>query len=252
MGSADRNIAVIVLAAGKGTRMRSRTAKVLHPLAGRPMLDYPLATAEALEPDRIVVVVGREADRVRETFEGRAHFALQEPQRGTGHAVLTARDELAGFRGDVLILYGDVPLLRAESLREMQRLRAATDAALVVLTAEADVPGIIIRDAAGRVDRIVEAPDATPDELAIRERNTGVYLLDSEWLWKTLSQVGDDNEQGEIYLTDHGRDQLVRDGLKGRGVASGGCRKKPSASTHELELAAAGCGGDAPSEAATS
>jgi len=213
MGSADRNIAVIVLAAGKGTRMKSRTAKVLHPIAGRPMLDYPLATAEALDPDRVVVVVGRDADRVRETFEGRARFVLQDPQRGTGHAVLSARDELADFSGDVLILYGDTPLLRADSLREMLRLRAETDAALVVLTAEADVPGIIIRDAAGRIERIVEAPDATHDEQAIRERNTGVYLLDSEWLWKTLSQVGDDNEQGEIYLTDI-LEISVRDGRR--------------------------------------
>ena len=140
--------------------------------------------------------------QVRERFAGRATFVLQEPQRGTGHAVLTARDALADFRGDVLILYGDTPLLRPETLRAMAALRAETDADLVILTAAVDVPGIVVRDAAGRVARIVEAPDATPDELAIAERNTGVYLLDSEWLWKTLSQVGDDNEQGEIYLTD--------------------------------------------------
>jgi bifunctional UDP-N-acetylglucosamine pyrophosphorylase/glucosamine-1-phosphate N-acetyltransferase len=202
MSAAARNIAVAILAAGKGTRMKSRLAKVLHPIAGRPMLDYPLSTAEALEPERIVTVVGRDADQVRERFDDRATFVLQEPQRGTGHAVLTARDALADFRGDVLILYGDTPLLRPETLRAMAALRAETDADLVILTAAVDVPGIVVRDAAGRVARIVEAPDATPDELAIAERNTGVYLLDSEWLWKTLSQVGDDNEQGEIYLTD--------------------------------------------------
>jgi len=202
MSVADRPIAVIILAAGKGTRMKSRTAKVLQPLAGRPMLGYALATAEALCPEHIVVVVGRDAETVEERFAGRANFVRQEPQRGTGHAVLTARDALADFRGDVLILYGDTPLLRPETLRSMSELRAETDAALVVLTAEVDVRGIIVRDANGRVVRIVEAPDATPAELEIAERNTGVYLLDSEWLWKTLSQVGDDNEQGEIYLTD--------------------------------------------------
>jgi bifunctional UDP-N-acetylglucosamine pyrophosphorylase/glucosamine-1-phosphate N-acetyltransferase len=202
MSAADRNIAIVVLAAGKGTRMKSRLAKVLHPIAGRPMLGYALSTAEALEPERIVAVVGRDADAVRERFEGRATFVLQEPQRGTGHAVLTARDALADFRGDVLILYGDTPLLRPEALRAMAALRAETNADLVVLTAAVDVPGIVVRDAVGRVARIVEAPDATPDELAISERNTGVYLLDAEWLWKTLSQVGDDNQQGEIYLTD--------------------------------------------------
>jgi bifunctional UDP-N-acetylglucosamine pyrophosphorylase/glucosamine-1-phosphate N-acetyltransferase len=202
MSAADRKIAIAILAAGAGTRMKSRTAKVLHPIAGRPMLDYPLSAAEALAPERISVVVGRDADQVRETFAGRAEFVLQEQQRGTGHAVLTARDSLADFRGDVILLYGDTPLLRPESLRAMTALRAETDADLVVLTAAVDVPGIVVRDAAGRVARIVEATDATPDELAIEERNTGVYLLDSEWLWKTLSQVGDDNEQGEIYLTD--------------------------------------------------
>lgn len=202
MRAADRPIAVIILAAGRGTRMKSRIAKVLQPLAGRPMLGYPLATAESLRPEHIVVVVGRDADLVEEEFRGRAKFARQENQRGTGHAVLMARDTLADFRGDVLILYGDTPLLRPETLRAMSELRAETDAALVVLTAEVDVRGIVVRDADGRVVRIVEAPDATPAELEIAERNTGVYLLDSEWLWKTLSQVGDDNEQGEIYLTD--------------------------------------------------
>jgi len=202
MAKTDRKIGVIVLAAGRGTRMKSRTAKVLQPLAGKPMLAYPLATAAALAPDRIVTVVGRDADEVEAAFAGQTAFAHQEQQRGTGHAVLMARDALADFRGDVLILYGDTPLLRPETLRRMIALRAETQAALVVLTAKVDVRGIVIRDAEGRVVRIVEAPDATPDELAIEERNTGVYLLDSEWLWKTLSQVGDDNEQGEIYLTD--------------------------------------------------
>jgi bifunctional UDP-N-acetylglucosamine pyrophosphorylase/glucosamine-1-phosphate N-acetyltransferase len=202
MGSADRKIAVIILAAGSGTRMKSRTAKVLQPLAGRPMLGYPLATAEALHPEHLVVVIGRDGDLVAKQFAGRATFVRQEKQRGTGHAVLMARDALAGFRGDILILYGDTPLLRPETLQTMTELRAKTDAALVVLTAAVDVRGIVVRDAGGRIARIVEAPDATPAELEIEERNTGVYLLDSEWLWKTLSQVGDDNEQGEIYLTD--------------------------------------------------
>jgi bifunctional UDP-N-acetylglucosamine pyrophosphorylase/glucosamine-1-phosphate N-acetyltransferase len=202
MPEMDRKIGVIVLAAGRGTRMKSRTAKVLQPLAGKPMLAFSLATAAALAPERIVTVVGRDAEEVEAAFAGRTTFVRQEQQRGTGHAVLMARDALADFRGDVLILYGDTPLLRPETLRRMIALRAETQAALVVLTAKVDVRGIVIRDAEGRVVRIVEAPDATPDELAIEERNTGVYLLDSEWLWKTLSQVGDDNEQGEIYLTD--------------------------------------------------
>jgi bifunctional UDP-N-acetylglucosamine pyrophosphorylase/glucosamine-1-phosphate N-acetyltransferase len=202
MSSAERKLAILILAAGQGTRMKSRTAKVLHPIAGRPMLDYPLSVAESLEPDRVVVVVGRDAEAVRRRFDGRAEFVLQEQQRGTGHAVLSARDALAGFSGDVLICYGDTPLLSSETLRAMAERRRDTGADLMMLTAEVDVPGIVVRGADGRVARVVEIPDATPDELAIVERNTGVYLLNSEWLWKTLSQVGDDNEQGEIYLTD--------------------------------------------------
>ncbi|MBW2667801.1 MAG: bifunctional UDP-N-acetylglucosamine diphosphorylase/glucosamine-1-phosphate N-acetyltransferase GlmU [Deltaproteobacteria bacterium] len=202
MSFAERKLAILILAAGQGTRMKSRTAKVLHPIAGRPMLDYPLSAAEALEPDRVVVVVGRDAEAVRQCFDGRAEFVLQEQQRGTGHAVLSARDALAGFSGDVLILYGDTPLLSSGTLRAMVERRRDTGADLMILTAEVDVPGIVVRDADGGVARVVEAPDATPDELAIVERNTGVYLLNSEWLWKTLSQVGDDNEQGEIYLPD--------------------------------------------------
>lgn len=166
------------------------------------MLDYALSSAEALAPDRIVTVVGHDADQVRNHFAGRVTFAVQEPQRGTGHAVLVAREALDGFHGDVLILYGDTPLLRTETLLAMAARRAETGADLVVLTAAADVPGIVVRDAEGRVARIVEAPDATTEELAIEERNTGVYLVDSEWLWKVLPQVGDANQQGEIYLTD--------------------------------------------------
>ncbi len=201
MSPGSREIAAVVLAAGQGTRMKSGLAKVLHPLLGRPMLHFPLAAAEALAPERIVVVVGRDADAVRETFAGRARFAHQEEQLGTGHAVLQAEAELEGFHGDVVVLYGDTPVLSGESLQRMAELKARTGADLVVLSAAVDVPGIIVRDASGRLSRIVEATDASPEELAIEERNTGVYLLDRDLLWKALAQVDDDNEQGELYLT---------------------------------------------------
>jgi len=207
------SIAVVVLAAGKGTRMKSGLAKVLHPLAGRPMLSFPLAVAESLNPERLVVVVGRDADRVRETFAERATFVLQDEQRGTGHAVAQAEQALERFNGDVLILYGDTPLIRPETLAQMVATKAQARADLVLLTAEVEVPGVVIRDEAGAVARIVEATDATADELAIRERNTGVYLLSAELLWKTLAQIGDRNEQGEIYLTDL-VGLSVRDGLR--------------------------------------
>jgi bifunctional UDP-N-acetylglucosamine pyrophosphorylase/glucosamine-1-phosphate N-acetyltransferase len=201
MNGESRRLAVVILAAGQGTRMKSRLAKVLHPIAGRPMLGYPLAAAEALSPERIVVVVGRDAEAVREAFADRAVFALQADQRGTGHAVLEAQSALDAFEGDLLVLYGDTPLLRPETLSRMREKKTASGADLVLLSAPVDVPGIVVRDAAGRLAKIVEAPDATPEELAIRERNTGVYLVDKSLLLKTLHQVDDRNEQGEIYLT---------------------------------------------------
>jgi bifunctional UDP-N-acetylglucosamine pyrophosphorylase/glucosamine-1-phosphate N-acetyltransferase len=202
MAAASREIAVLILAAGKGTRMKSGRAKVLHEIAGRPMLGYPLALAESLAPQRLVVVIGRDGDRVRELFAGRATFVVQSEQRGTGHAVLQAREALEGFGGDVLVLYGDTPLLRASTLQRMRALRAESSADLVILSARLALPGRVVRDRSGRVRRIVEMTDASPEELAIEEGNTGVYLVDSELLWKGLSQVGDRNQQGEIYLTD--------------------------------------------------
>jgi len=213
MRSQAPSIAVVVLAAGKGARMKSGRAKVLHPLAGRPMLAFPLAAAESLKPERLVVVVGRDEARVREAFAERATFVAQPEQRGTGHAVAQAESALQGFSGDVLILYGDTPLLRAETLARMVEARAETRADLVLLSAEIDVPGIVIRDENGCVARIVEATDATPAELAVRERNTGVYLLSAELLWKLLARIGDHNRQGEIYLTD-AIGLAVRDGLR--------------------------------------
>ena len=202
MGAAIRPLAVLVLAAGKGTRMKSGRAKVLHEIAGRPMLGFPLALAESLSPARLVVVIGRDAEQVEAAFAGRATFVMQPEQRGTGHAVLQARSALEGFSGDVLILYGDTPLLRPASVARLTALRAKTAADLVILSARLPLPGRIVRGKDGRVTRIVEMTDATPEELAIEEGNTGVYLVSSELLWKALSQVDDRNEQGELYLTD--------------------------------------------------
>ncbi|NNL86853.1 MAG: bifunctional UDP-N-acetylglucosamine diphosphorylase/glucosamine-1-phosphate N-acetyltransferase GlmU [Myxococcales bacterium] len=182
--------------------MKSRLAKVLHPVAGRPMLDYPLSMAEELAPSRLVVVIGRDADRVEATFSGRARFVVQAERLGTGHAVKQAQPELKGFAGDVAVLYGDTPLLRAETLRAMQRHKAETGAALVMLATRMPLPGIVVRDAAGAVRRIVERPDASPEELALTEFNTGVYLIDADFLWDGLEALRDDNAQGEFYLTD--------------------------------------------------
>ena len=198
---ADRDCAAVILAAGKGTRLRSKTPKVLHELCGRPMLGYSLAAAEASGAARRLVVIGHGAERVEERFAGQGEFVLQAEQRGTGHAVLQCRSSLDGFEGDVLILYGDTPLLRGETLARMRAFKAETQADLVMLTAAVQVPGIVVRDAAGRVAKVVEATDATPEELEITERNTGVYLLDAALLWKLLDRVDDQNAQGELYVT---------------------------------------------------
>jgi len=176
MADGEAQLATLILAAGKGTRLKSRTPKVLHPVCGLPMLEFPLAAAESLASQRRIVVVGHGAEAVRERFGDRAEFALQAEQRGTGHAVLQCQPLLGGFRGDVLILYGDTPLLRGETMERLVRHKRDTGADVALLSARVDVPGIVIRDTDGRVARIVEAPDATPQELEIRERNTGVYV----------------------------------------------------------------------------
>jgi len=199
--SQGRELAVLVLAAGKGTRMKSGRAKVLHEVAGRPLLGFALASAKTLAAKRLIVVVGRDAELVQQAFAGEAEFVVQAEQKGTGHAVLVTKRALEGFAGDVLILYGDTPLLRTETLRAMQAKRAASGADLVMLTTRLPLPGIVLRGPKGSVERVVEKPDATPAELAIREFNTGVYLVSQDFLWKALAQVDDRNAQGEIYLT---------------------------------------------------
>jgi bifunctional UDP-N-acetylglucosamine pyrophosphorylase/glucosamine-1-phosphate N-acetyltransferase len=204
MGTAASNaldVSVVILAAGQGTRMKSHRSKVLHELAGRAMVGFPVALARKLSRREPVVVVGRDAEDVQAALAGQARFVLQAEQRGTGHAVLCAQEALADASDAILVLYGDTPLLRLESLREMVALfRDGAD--LVMLTSPEPLPGVVVRDAAGRVERIVELTDATPEEARIQEGNTGVYLLRPELLWKGLAQVGDCNAQGEIYLTD--------------------------------------------------
>lgn len=193
---------IVILAAGMGKRMRSELPKVLHPLAGEPLLAHVLDTARALAPSRLVVVVGHGADEVRAAVGAPdVQFAEQEQQLGTGHAVRQALPLLDPAQ-PTLVLYGDVPLTRASTLK---RLLAAADGRYGVLTVTLDDPtgyGRIVRDAGGKVERIVEQKDATPAQLAIDEVNTGIVVAPTAQLAIWLDALKNDNAQGEYYLTD--------------------------------------------------
>jgi len=198
-------VAAVILAAGKGTRMKSAQPKVLHPLCGRPLVAWPLAAVRELGCQPAVLVVGHGAEAVRQATAGDGvRHVLQQPQLGTGHALLCAREALADFAGTVLLLAGDVPLLRAETLQRLAARHQQARAAATVLTMTPDNPfgyGRIVRDG-GRIARIVEQKDATPAEAALNEVNTGVYAFDAGFVFAALERVGTANAQGEYYLTD--------------------------------------------------
>lgn len=204
-------VAGVVLAAGKGTRMASSLPKVLHPLAGRPLVAYPLDAARAAGVARMVVVIGYQADAVREAVEGLPNrpastsFAVQETQQGTGHAVLMALPDLESYTGPVLILSGDVPLIRPDTLRALVEGCRSSTAGLALATFEPPDPGHygrIVRDSSGEIVSIREFADAREDERKIRECNAGVYCVDAQFLREQLPKLGSNNAQGEIYLTD--------------------------------------------------
>ncbi|MFD2370154.1 bifunctional UDP-N-acetylglucosamine diphosphorylase/glucosamine-1-phosphate N-acetyltransferase GlmU [Brevibacillus sp. GCM10020057] len=198
-------IHAVVLAAGQGTRMKSKLYKVLHPVCGKPMVQHVVDTMASMQVEDIVVVVGHGADAVRATLGEGVAYALQEEQLGTAHAVQQAAPFLHDKEGTTLLLYGDVPLLSAETLSALLTYHEEQQAAATVLTAVLSDPtgyGRIVRDEAGEVLRIVEHKDAAAEERAIREINTGIYCYDNQKLWKALAQVKNDNAQGEYYVTD--------------------------------------------------
>lgn len=198
-------IAAVILAAGKGTRMKSDTHKVLHPIAGRPMLLHLMASVDALEPAKKVVIVGDKAEQLEAALAGSADLAVQEPQLGTGHAVQQAEAALAGFDGDVLILYGDVPFVPTATMQSMiDRLNASDGPAVVVLAFEPDDAqqyGRVITEG-DRVTKMVEHKDATPEERAVRLCNSGLMAAKSADLFALLARVTDDNAAKEYYLVD--------------------------------------------------
>jgi len=205
--SPARSLAVIILAAGQGTRMKSTKHKVLHPIAGRPMLLHLLASVAALQPERQVVVVGAGRDQVEKAVEGSgAVIAVQEQQLGTGHAVAQAHDALAGFAGDILILYGDVPLVRTETLRSMlDRLNWGDEPRAVVLgfrPEDAAAYGRIIARDQGVIEKMVEYKDASAEERAVTLCNSGLMAVRSTDLFVLLDKIGNDNAAGEYYLPD--------------------------------------------------
>jgi bifunctional UDP-N-acetylglucosamine pyrophosphorylase/glucosamine-1-phosphate N-acetyltransferase len=199
-------LAVVILAAGKGTRMKSDLVKVLHPIAGSPMLSYSLDLARSLKPSRLVVVVGFQAELVQEKCKAEdVAFAIQKEQLGTGHAVQTAQPALQGFRGTVLILSGDVPLLTVETTKDFLQAHQDRQATLSVMTVELENPrgyGRVFRHADGSLLRITEDKDLKSGEEDVREINTGIYCVDADFLFSALAQVTPQNAQKEYYLTD--------------------------------------------------
>lgn len=198
---------VVILAAGKGTRMKSSLPKVLHALAGRSLIEHVLRTVDGLRADSITVVVGHGAEEVQKSLAGRpsVRFAVQSPQLGTGHALLQAESVLAGKSGTLLLLYADVPLLQTTTLSRLIEHHRASKAAATVLTMDLPEPygyGRIVRDSSGRIQRIVEERDASGPERAITEVNSGIYCFDLAPLFGALHQLAADNAQGEYYLTD--------------------------------------------------
>ena len=200
------SLVTLIMAAGKGTRMKSQKAKVLHPICGRPMIQYSVETAQALGSNRVIVIVGHQAEAVKDVLKGcEVEFAEQREQFGTGHAVLQAQPLLEDFNGTLLVLAGDTPMIQVASLRNLCDAHVRYRAAVTILTAIMDDPsglGRIVRDEGGQVIRIVEEKDATEEERVIREVNSSIYCFDTPLMFDALMRITPDNKQGELYLTD--------------------------------------------------
>ena len=199
------NIVSVVMAAGKGTRMKTNKSKVVHKIYGKELVNRVIDTAEKVGSDEIIAVVGHQKESVMEAIGDRAKFVVQEELLGTGHALMQAVPYLEGKRGKVLILYGDVPLIREETLRALIKRSEDNSEYATIMTAIYDNPtgyGRIIRDVDGRVTEIVEEKDATDEQRKIKEINSGIYCFDIEELLSAIKEIKPNNAQGEYYLTD--------------------------------------------------
>jgi bifunctional UDP-N-acetylglucosamine pyrophosphorylase/glucosamine-1-phosphate N-acetyltransferase len=208
-------VAAVLLAAGQGTRMKSDTPKVLHLLAGKPMLWYTLQAVNQASTEKPVVIVGHGADQVRKFVGEGAVCALQEPQLGTGHAAMQAEPLLKGKADYVLVTYADMPLLRGETFQQLVETQKKNPGPLSILTVIAEDPrgfGRILRKEDGSVAAIVEEFVATPEQQAIQELNVGAYCFSADWLWEALRRIQKNPKKGEYYLTDT-IELAVRDGL---------------------------------------
>ncbi len=206
MNTESTPLGIVILAAGKGTRMNSDIAKVLHELDGRPLIHYVIEQTRDSLPEKTVIIIGHQREEVAAVLlDYPVETALQDPQLGTGHAVQQAESHFNGFAGDILVLSGDVPLLRRETVAELIRVHRNTESAITVLTAHLEDPsgyGRVVRSESNAVERIVEHRDATPEQLSLTEINTGIYLFRSDLLFERLHTLQPDNAQGEYYLTD--------------------------------------------------
>jgi UDP-N-acetylglucosamine pyrophosphorylase len=215
--SSHRSLAVVIMAAGKGTRMKSDLPKVLHPLQGRPMVRYVMDTANALEPERLILIVGYQKQRVIDAVKADdAIIVDQNDPQGTGHAIMQTEGALEGFSGDMMILSGDVPLLPALVLKRFLQAHRDSGAWITLMIANLDDPtgyGRIVRNAGGSVSAIVEEKDADETTRQIKEFNSGIYLIKSDGLFDRLRRIKNDNAKGEYYLTDI-VGIAVRDGLQ--------------------------------------
>ena len=202
----DKHIIGLVLAAGLGTRMKSSRAKVLHEVLSKPMILHVMDTIKDLDLNYTYIIVGHQKEKVAELVCGhQAECIVQEKQLGTGHAVLCAEKEVQKTGGTVLILSGDVPLIKPETLKAMLAVHAHNNSVLTLMTTELADPtnyGRIIRNKKGNILGIIEEKDATADQKKTREINAGIYCVESDFLFNALKKVGTDNKQGEMYLTD--------------------------------------------------
>lgn len=198
------NITAVILAAGKGTRMQSELPKVMHPLLGAPMITYPVQTALEVTGRKPVVIVGYQAELVRAALGDRARYVVQTEQKGTGHALMQAEPLLRGRTDTLLVTLGDMPLISAETMRDLLDVHLGSGSPVTMLSVIADDPrgfGRVVRGADGSVQAIVEEAVATPEQLRIRELNISGYAFENRWVWDALREIRP-SPNGEYYLTD--------------------------------------------------